>query len=63
MAEFTVRDLYYGDKYGIMGNVAAEFIHAEPHEDEQAEMEMAFIQYTILTLRRMEKEGDVVVGI
>jgi len=63
MAEYTVQDLYYGEKYGIMGRVALEFMHREPHEDEQTEIEMAFIRHTILALRRMEQEGDTVAGV
>ena len=27
MAKFTFEELYYGDKYNIMGNAAAEMLH------------------------------------
>ena len=30
MAKFTLEELYYGDKYNIMGNAAAEMLRRAP---------------------------------
>ena len=63
MAKFTFEELYYGDKYNIMGNAAAEMLRRGVCEDEQTQVELCLVKHTLLTAWRMEAEGDEVIGI
>ena len=63
MAKFTLEELYYGDKYNIMGNAAAEMLRRGVCEDEQTQVELCLVKHTFLTARRMKEEGDEVIGI
>ena len=63
MAKFTLEELYYGDKYNIMGNAAAEMLRCGTCENEQTEIELCLVKHTLLTAWRMEEEGDEVIGI
>ena len=63
MAKFTLEELYYGDKYNIMGNTAAEMLRHGACENEQTEIELCLVKHTLLVARRMTEEGDEVVGI
>ena len=60
MAKITIKDLYYGDKYGIMGEVVKqvfarqdEFI-ADPHTFREFEI----VRQTLIAVERMKKNGD-----
>ena len=46
MAKFTLEELYYGDKYNIMGNTAAEMLRHGACEDEQTEIELCLVKHT-----------------
>ncbi len=63
MAKFTIEELYYGDKYGIIGRVTAEFLLAGNQAPAQEDVEMAFIKHTIQVVREMDRNGDTAVGI
>ena len=63
MAKFTLEELYYGDKYNIMGNAAAEMLRRGVCEDEQTQVELCLVKHTFLTAWRMKEEGDEVIGI
>ena len=63
MAKFTLEELYYGDKYNIMGNTAAEMLRRGMCEDEQTEIELCLVKHTLLAAQRMTLEGDKVDGI
>ena len=63
MAKFTLEELYYGDKYNIMGNTAAEMLRHGACENEQTEIELCLVKHTLLAAQRMVQEGDKVVGI
>ena len=63
MAKFTFEELYYGDKYNIMGNAAAEMLRREVCEDAQTQVELCLVKHTLLVARRMKEEGDEVIGI
>ena len=63
MAKFTLEELYYGDKYNIMGNAAAEMLRWGVCEDEQTQVELCLVKHTLLVARRMKEEGDEVIGI
>lgn len=63
MAKFTLEELYYGDKYNIMGNAAAEILCRGVFEDEQTQVELCLVKHTLLAAQRMAAEGDEVIGI
>ena len=63
MARLTLEELYYGEKYNIMGNAAAEMLRRGVCEDEQTQVELCLVKHTLLTAWRMQEEGDEVIGI
>ena len=63
MAKFTLEELYYGDKYNIMGNTAAEILRRGTCEDVQTEIELCLVKHTLLAAQRLALEGDEVDGI
>ena len=63
MAKYTVEELFYGDKYGIMGEVVKqvfarqkEFIVA-PHTFRELET----VRQTLIAVEKMKKNGDCIV--
>ena len=63
MAKFTLEELYYGDKYDIMGRTASEILLRGACDDEQTQIELCLVKNTLLAAQRMEREGDEVIGI
>ena len=63
MAKLTLEELYYGDKYNIMGSATAEMLRRGVCEDEQTQVELCLVKHTLLTAWRMQEEGDEVIGI
>ena len=60
MAMITIEELFYGDKYGIMGEVVKqvfarqdEFV-ADPH----AFRELEIVRQTVIVVEKMKKNGD-----
>ena len=60
MAKITVEELFYGDKYGIMGEVVKqvfarqdEFV-ADPHTFRELEI----VRQTLIAVEKMKKNGD-----
>ena len=60
MAKITVEELFYGDKYGVMGKVVKqvfarqnEFI-ADPHTFRELEI----VRQTLIEVEKMKKNGD-----
>ena len=60
MAKITVEELFYGDEYGIMGEVVKqvfarqdEFI-AAPHTFRELEI----VRQTLIAVEKMKKNGD-----
>ena len=60
MAKYTVEELFYGDKYSIMGEVVKqvfarqkEFIVA-PHTFRELEI----VRQTLIAVEKMKKNGD-----
>ena len=63
MAAYTVEEIFNGNKYSVMSEVVKEILLAGPYEspeDEQTAIEMVYVKHTILVLREMEKNGDVI---
>ena len=63
MAKFTLEELYYGDKYDIMGRTAAELLLRGADDDDQTQVELCLVKHTLLAAKRMIQEGDEAVGI
>ena len=63
MAKYTLEELYYGDKYDIMGRTASEILLRGACDDEQTQIELCLVKNTLLAAQRMVQEGDEVVGI
>ena len=60
MAKITIEELFYGDTYGVMGEVIKqvfarqdEFI-ADPHTFRELE----FVRQTLIAVEKMKKNGD-----
>ena len=60
MAKYTVEELFYGDKYGIMGEVIKqmfarkkEFV-ADPHTFREIEL----VRQTLIAVEKMKQNGD-----
>ena len=60
MAKITIEELFYGDKYGVMGEVVkqvfarqGEFV-ADPHTFRELEI----VRQTLIAVEKMKKNGD-----
>ena len=60
MAKITIEELFYGDKYSVMGEVVKqifarreEFV-ADPHTFRELEM----VRQTLIAVENMKKNGD-----
>ena len=63
MATYTVEEIFNGDKYSVMSEVVKEILFSGPFAskaDEQTAIEMAYVKHTILILREMARNGDIV---
>ena len=63
MAKFTLEELYYGDKYDIMGHTATEMLLRGAGDDDQTQVELCLVKHALLAAKRMVQEGDEVVDI
>ena len=62
MAAYTVEEIFNGNKYSVMSEVVKEILFSGPYEsaeDEQTAIELAYVKHTILVLRKMKKNGDI----
>ena len=61
MARFTIKELYYGDKYCIMGE-AVKAIMQNPNwenaEDLDTVRELEIIRQTLIAAEKMKQNGD-----
>ncbi len=60
MAKFTVEELYYGDKYYVMGGVVREiFLHQKEFaNDPDRFIELEVARQTLIAVEKMKKNGD-----
>ena len=61
MAQFTVKELYYGDKYAVMSEVFKTMYLVSPNKagvDEQAAFELEIVRQTLIAVEKMKKNGD-----
>ena len=61
MARFTIKELYYGDKYCIMGEVVKAIIQNlnwENAEELDTFRELEIIRQTLIATEKMKQNGD-----
>ena len=64
MGAYTIEEIFNGDKYSVMSEVVKEILFSGPYEsktDEQTAIEVAYVKHTILVLREMERNGDLII--
>ena len=63
MVKLTLEDLYYGDKYDILGKVVVELLRGSKQENEQTQIELCIVKHTLLAAQRMALDGDEVINL
>ena len=61
MAKLTVEQLYYGDEYGVMGEVIKALLQNPPPKvtiDSIAYREVEIVRQTLIAAEKMKKNGD-----
>ena len=61
MAQITIKELYYGDKYAMMSEVFKTMFLASPNKagvDEQTALELEIVRQTLVAVEKMKKNGD-----
>ena len=61
MAQITIKELYYGDKYAVMGEVFKTMFLVSPNKsgvDEQTALEIEIVRQTLIAVEKMKKNGD-----
>ena len=61
MAKITIKELYYGDKYAVMGEVVKTMFCPPPNKaglDEQTALELEIVRQTLIAVEKMKKNGD-----
>ena len=61
MAQITIKELYYGDKYAVMSEVFKTMFLASPSKadvDERTALELEIVRQTLIGVEKMKKSGD-----
>ena len=61
MAQITIKELYYGDKYAVMGEVFKTMYLVPKNKaglDEQTALELEIVRQTLIAVEKMKKNGD-----
>ncbi len=60
MAKITIEELFYGDKYGIMGEVVKQvFVRQDEFiADSHTFRELEIVRQTLIAVEKMKKNGD-----
>ena len=59
MAKITVKELYYGERYGVMGEVfKAMLLVPDKTVDEQTRLELEIVRQTLIASEKMKQNGD-----
>ena len=61
MAQITIKELYYGDKYAVMGEVFKTMylvFKSKAGVDEQTALELEIVRQTLIAVEKMKKNGD-----
>lgn len=64
MAQYTIEEIYAGDKYHVMSDVMQEFFrNGRPVDyDSKTWLDMLIVKHSISVAEKMLKEGDSVSG-
>ena len=62
MAKYTLKDVMYGDKYGIESAVVAEVFNMVQQgtktKEIKEQLNMLYVKHTLLAAKKMHEEGD-----
>ena len=59
MARITVKELYYGERYGVMGEVfKVMLLTSGKMVDEQTRLELEIVRQTLIAAEKMKRNGD-----
>ena len=61
MAKITIEELFYGDEYGVMGQVIKSLLENPPKDvttDLIAYCELEIVRQTLIAVEKMKKNGD-----
>lgn len=59
MAQLTIKELYYGDEYNVMGEVFKQMLLSHDRSmDEQTRLELEIVRQTIIAIEKMRINGD-----
>ena len=61
MARITIEELFYGDKYNVMGEVFKTMFRTSPNKasvDEQTALELEIVRQSLIAVEKMKKNGD-----
>ena len=59
MAKITAKELYYGERYGVMGEVfKAMLLTSYKTVDEQTRLELEIVRQTLIAAEKMKQNGD-----
>ena len=61
MAQITIKELYYGDKYAVMSEVFKTMYlvpKSKAGVDEQTALELEIVRHTLIAVEKMKKNGD-----
>ena len=59
MAKITVKELYYGERYGVMGEVfKAMLLAPDKTVDEQTRLELEIVRQTLIAAEKIKQNGD-----
>ena len=59
MAKITVKELYYGERYGVMGEVfKAMLLAPDKTVNEQTRLELEIVRQTLIAAEKMKQNGD-----
>lgn len=62
MAKISINELYYGDKYNVMGEVLQRMLLSSDRcIDEQTRLELEIVRQTIVAIGKMRENGDSIV--
>ena len=64
MARITVKEVYNGEKYGVMSAAMADYLtNGRPAEyDERTWAEMLIVKHALIAAEKMRNEGDSISG-
>ena len=58
MAKITVKELYYGECYGVIGEAFKAMLTPDKKEDEQTRLELEIVRQTLIAAEKMKQNGD-----